>query len=266
LVLLVAIKFLVPVLFVVAMAQPYIEVSTRTPVTMDNVLEANASAKIIVLLDISKSMNYTDTYPSRLENALVITRGIAEYAVPRNDSLEVYGFSKTTKILCTNLTSLDAVDSCIEGIKSIELEKYSAIGDALYYGYSKSKTSPLPPVIVLITDGGWNYGSPVEDAVRTLVHSSIPLVVVIVGRDSRASRLIDACRAHNVTVVKASISSGDEDLLDYLSQSVYVSAKYEALKSAGVLYVYVSTRDYSIQLFILFASLAIFIASLVEGV
>lgn len=247
-----AAKFATAIIIVFAAAQPYTITYSRMTVTPENVLEVNATSRIVVLLDISTSMGYTDTFPSRIGNAVSLVEKIIEIAASKKDTVDVYGFSDSVKPLCVNSSACKL---------DIKLERFSAIGDAIFFGYAKARASALPTAIILITDGASNYGSPVEDAVKATEN----IVVMLVGNDPRASKLENACKEHRIPIFRIALSSGEEDALNYVAQKLYASAKFEALKAYGQLQISVQRRDYSIQLYLLAVLILLFVISLGEG-
>jgi Ca-activated chloride channel family protein len=248
-----AAKFATAILIVFAAAQPYTITYSRTTVTPENVLEVNATSRIVVLLDISTSMGYTDTFPSRIGNAVSLVERIIEIAASKKDKVDVYGFSDSVKPLCINSSACKL---------DIKLERFSAIGDAIFFGYAKARASALPTATILITDGASNYGSPVEDAVKATEKA---MVVMLVGNDQRALKLENACKEHRIPLFRVTLSSGEEDALNYVAQKLYASAKFEALKAYGQLQISVQRRDYSIQLYLLAVLILLFVISLGEG-
>ena len=258
-------KLVAPMLLAIAAAQPYTVTYTYTPVTMDNILSVNiTNAKIIILLDISTSMGNTDTYPTRIGSAVDLVLRIARKAVEKGDTVEVYGFSNSVRLLCiaTNTSSLETCSSVLSGL---ELEKYSAVGDAIYFGFSKAKTSTIPTALLVVTDGAANYGSPVEDAVKVVATSNIPLLAILVGSDPRASSFEEVCKKHGVQVVRVGAPSNEEEALNYVAEKLYAEARYEAFKASGKLYIEASVKDYSIQLYTLLAALPLIVVSMAEG-
>ncbi|MEL9940226.1 MAG: vWA domain-containing protein [Ignisphaera sp.] len=258
-------KFIAPMLLAVAVAQPYTVTYTYTPVTMDNILSVNiTNAKIIILLDISTSMGKTDAYPTRIGSAVDLVLRIARKAVERRDAVEVYGFSSNVKPLCI-ATNTSSLETCSSVLSKLELEKYSAIGDAIYFGFSKAKTSPIPTALLVVTDGAANYGSPVEDAVKAVVAGNIPLLAILVGSDPRASSFEETCKRYGVQVIRVGMLTNEVEALNYIAEKLYVEARYGAFKASGQLYIETPVKDYSIQLYILLAALPLTILSLAEG-
>jgi hypothetical protein len=261
-----AVKLFTPILIAFAAAQPYTVSYSYTTITLDNVLEVNTtSTRIVVLLDISKSMSYADTYPSRIGNAVSIVKRVAEMAVERGDALDVYGFSSGVKPLCIAVNK-SSLESCRAVLDSVELEQFSAVGDAIYFGYAKAMASAVPTAVVLVTDGGHNYGAPADGAVKSVASAGIPMALVLVGRDPRASSLEKACEEAGVPLFRVGVSAGEEDVLHYVAEKLYAKARFEALKAAGQLQVVVQKRDYTIQLYALLALIPLIAASVAEGI
>ncbi|MEM0027805.1 MAG: vWA domain-containing protein [Ignisphaera sp.] len=258
-------KLVAPMLLAIAVAQPYTVAYTYTPVTMDNILSVNiTNAKIVILLDISTSMGNADAYPTRIGSAVDLVLRIARKAVERRDAVEVYGFSNDVRFLCM-ATNTSSLETCSSVLSKLELEKYSAVGDAIYFGFSKAKTSPTPTALLVVTDGAANYGSPVEDAVKVVANGNIPLLAILVGSDPRASSFEEVCKRHGIQVVRVGVLSNEEEALNYIAEKLYAEARYEAFKASGKLYIETPVKDYSIQLYTLLVALPLIVLSLAEG-
>jgi len=260
------VKLATSILIAFAAAQPYTMSYSYTNITLDNVLEANAtSTRIVVLLDISNSMGQADTFPSRINNAISIVKRVIEMAVSRGDTVDVYGFSSTVKPLCVAVNKSSA-ETCNTMLDSVKLERFSAIGDAIFFGYTKAMTSALPTAIVVITDGARNYGAPIEDAVKIAASEGVPIAVVLVGSDPRAASLEKACEEQGLPLLRIGVSSDEEDVLQYIAEKIYARSRFEALKAAGHLQFLLPRRDYSIQFYILLVLIPLIIASMAEGI
>jgi Ca-activated chloride channel family protein len=260
------VKILIPILTALTASQPYIVSYTTVNVTIDNVLDVNTtSARIAILLDISRSMGYSELSSTRFSTALGIVEKIVGLAIERKDIVDIRIFSDTVKPLCLGINNESYARECIERLRGADLEKFSAIGDALIIGYSVAKASAIPIAVVVVTDGAINYGSPVEDAVDTVANSGIAVVIIIIGNDPRSLDLEKLCRDRGLPVFRVGYL-GDEEAVKYVSEKLYAKARFEALKVSGNLNIATPVKDYSIQLYLLIVLVILIAVSMAEGV
>ena len=258
-------KFATAVLICVAAAQPYVLTYTYVTVTPENILYINAtSTRLVLFLDISASMGYTDTYPSRISNAVELVEKIIVTATSRGDYVDVYVFSDKVEPLCISINS-STVDSCMAKIRGINLKKYSAIGDAFIYGYMYAKASRMPAAILVITDGAYNYGSSPLEALQSIKSSRIPVALILVGNDPRSHELEQYCKENGIPIYRVSMGSGEEEALRYVSERLFSELKFEALAVSGQTNVQVPVKDYTVQLYLLALLVPLFILSMAEG-
>jgi Ca-activated chloride channel family protein len=258
-------KFATAVLMCVVAAQPYVLTYTYVTVTPENILYINAtSMRLVLLVDISKSMGYTDTYPSRISNAVELMEKIIATATSRGDYVDVYVFSDIVEPLCISLNS-STVDACMAKLRGISLKKYSAIGDAFIYGYMYARASRMPAAILVITDGAYNYGSSPLEALQSIKSSRVPVALILVGNDPRSHELEQYCRENGIPTYRVSMGSGEEEALRYVSERLYSELKFEALVVSGQTKFQVPVKDYTVQLYLLALLVPLFILSLAEG-
>ncbi len=257
--LLTALKLCTAIAIAIAAAQPYLEIYEPVKVSIDNVLELNTSAvELLILLDVSKSMGYVDNGIKRFEIATKVLEELLR--IVKRDRVTVAVFAKDVEIVCRN-----ASISCLNKLQSIELRRYSAIGNAIVFAVSYAKASSLPVAAILITDGANNYGTPPKNALRYANESGLALVPIIVGSDPRAYDFEKACRDLGIEIRRVG-THVDEKLLKDLVEDAYREAKYVALKVRGMLYAYVAKRDYGPTLVATILALVLFLASILEGV
>jgi Ca-activated chloride channel family protein len=209
-------------------------------------------------------MGYADTHPSRISNAMGLVEKMLAMATSRGDRVDVYGFSDAVKPLCTAVNS-STLDTCMARLRETRLERYSAIGDAIIYGYTYAMVSQMPTAALIVTDGAPNYGSPIQDALRTVSAARVPLAVVLVGNDPRSLQLEEACREHGIALYRVAIGPGEDEALKYVSERLYANLRFKALAATGNIDIKVPTKDYSIQLCLLALLVPLFLLSLAEG-
>jgi len=256
------IKIATFVVLIFAALHPYTIRVVEIPISIDNVLEVNTTAiDIVVLFDISKSMGYREISSTRFDIALSILSQFLN--IVRKDHVILVVFSKEPRILCKDAT--EDTDRCLSMLRNIELEKYSAIGNAVAYGISYAKASSKPIALVLITDGARNYGMPIDDAVSIAKASSIPITVVLIGSDSRARELVDVCKNSSIDIYRVDRDL-QKDVLEDMVKDLYREVRYLALKSSGYAYAYTYSKDYTLSKALIIAALVLFLISIIEGI
>ncbi len=185
------------VLLVIAASTPVVVVTKYVPVR-------NASAKLlsrvsiahIILVDVSPSMGYRDQGVTRLKEAVMWLKNYLK-SIPSNSVVYVYSFSKNVSLVCRGVTS------CINVLDNLKVDgNYTAIGTALSYAYTLIRLLKQPSIIVLVTDGAWNYGPNPLEVLKTMGESVLrSLLVVRVGLDPRGDKFFNTLRSMGVKVV-----------------------------------------------------------------
>ena len=247
-------KIFLILLLTFSLCQPYIEKREVKPLEKGD-LEAmrEKKAALILLVDVSKSMSYEDRIGKTESFLLSFLSQLGNL-----DEVVVAVFAKDVEVVYKGPPSNFSL-SLHAG------RRYSAIGDALSFAFSYAKASGLPAGVVLVTDGGWNYGSnPVHIA---KLYGKIPLAVVHVGygASSDPELLMEVAEAAGGWYYE--INEVTLEVLESLSENLYSEVKYAALTSSGESHVeYVVKDDSSPQAFI-WAVFALFlIISLADGV
>lgn len=247
------------ILLALAAASPYIVVYKSVEVSVENV-DRVLGAKVthLLLLDVSKSMGYTDDAlggSTRMGAARIF---VEEYLS------SLGGDNAAVMLFSANLTTLcEGREHCLSSIQRVEPgRKYSAIGDALAAATLEASITRIPSVIVLVSDGGWNYGADPRDVARTLGNKT-PVIFVRVGSDPRATVLEEAARlgGYKLYNIDEFSMKAVEDLVDEVRRD----ARYEALRAAGIAAVDVPDKDYTLSTWIGAVALALLAASLRGG-
>lgn len=255
-----AAKLLVVVLFSFSAASPALVYVDRVPVSLDNIdLLAGRSVLHVVVLDVSRSMSYAEGVLCREDLALA---AVKEYvaALHKGDRVMFLLFSR-------NVSPYGpfAPSEAARALENVTAEgKYSAVGDALLAALTYASLSPRPSVVILLTDGAWNYGSDPLETAKAYAESRVPLVVVRVGSDPRGSSLpVVAEHAHGKYFELDRFSA---EAIGDLVEELRRTARYLALSARGEAYVEVKRKDYSIQLYLLLTALCIVLAVVRDGV
>ncbi len=196
-------KILLLIILFLAAASP-VELRTRVVnVTGTAVLEeaksimVNVSMIHAVLIDVSKSMLYTDNDNiTRFQEALNVAKDYLRLLSNTSEKVMLIAFSGTVNktCICSPATALKKLDSLKAG------EKYTSISAALTYTLNYLRAAQLPAVIVIISDGANNYGGEPYNAFLEANESGYPVVFIRVGFDERANSLIYWLQLHGFRV------------------------------------------------------------------
>ena len=135
---------------VVALARPV----TRTPWSEDTV----NGVDIVLMLDVSTSMQIRDVKPNRIEAARQI---LSNFAAARDrDRMALVAFAGRPVTRSPLTTDREVLRDLIDSTSNEGLEDGTAIGDALLMAGNRLQGSPAKSkVVVLLTDGANNMGA-----------------------------------------------------------------------------------------------------------
>lgn len=214
------------ILFSIAASEPSITVYEHVEVSIANIDRVmDVPIALVVAVDTSKSMGYIDGGVPRMQMAKDFLAKLASHA--GNFTIVLMKFSGRVELVYSgppvNATAI------IEGLAGGE--KYSAIGDAIGAAVSYARASGLPTAVIVVTDGGWNYGSDPVQAALQAEEQGVPVVFVVVGSDARGFKLEEMLRASGIRVYR--LDSFTYNVLDRLAEQVAKNARLEALKASG---------------------------------
>jgi Ca-activated chloride channel family protein len=179
---------------VVAIARP-VDRSTET-VTTDG--------RIVMLFDVSLSMDADDVDPSRLEAARDAAR---EFMLEVDDAVEVglISFSGTVRVEVDPTLDRGVLQRAIDGL---ELAEATAIGDALSVGTNllagSASSSPAtsddatPGTMVLLSDGETTVGKLTSDGAQEAADAGIPVYTIAFG--TADGQIVDPTTGQTVPV------------------------------------------------------------------
>lgn len=175
-----ALQLLGLALAVIAIARPVDRTTERT----------NSDGRILVLFDISLSMEAEDVDPNRLEAAKVAAQNFVD-EVDADVEVGLVSFAGVVTVEVNPTLDRDLVGRRID---SLELDLSTAIGDALAVGTDllvegieddEDRDSDLAPgVIVLLTDGETTVGRPTADGAALAAEAGIPVFTIAFGTES----------------------------------------------------------------------------------
>jgi Ca-activated chloride channel homolog len=164
---------------VVAVARPVDRTTERT----------NSEGRILVLFDVSLSMEADDVEPNRLESAKDAARKFIEEV---DDDVEVglISFAGVVTVEVNPTLDRDVVDDRIE---RLDLDLSTAIGDALAVGTrllvdgaaddENRDDDVAPGVIVLLSDGETTVGRPTAEGGSLAADAGIPVFTIAFGTE-----------------------------------------------------------------------------------
>ncbi len=161
------------------LAIPYFPITIEVPIEeLSGDQLAQSSVTIMLLMDVSYSMNYSDLEPSRLQ----VAKQIANLLVHSMSSADLIGFiSFAGKIYNQTLPTLSR-SSIINIIDDQTLYPSTAIGTALETALGVLETYQGGKAIVLFSDGKNNFGiMQLTSIAEAAAAMEIPVFTVFVG-------------------------------------------------------------------------------------
>lgn len=179
-----ALAALVPlVLLIVAFARP--EAQVRVP---------RARAVVMVVIDVSLSMQATDVDPNRITAAQNAARRFAA-ELPATFDVGLVTFAGSASVDLAPTTDREQFDRAVAGIR---LAESTAIGEAVYTALAAAQAAAgaaqggqgagpgdvAPRRIVLMSDGGTNLGRPTAQAAARARADGVPVSTIAFGTPS----------------------------------------------------------------------------------
>ncbi len=159
---------------VFGVAQP-VERSTTRP---------HAAGKIMLLLDVSLSMEADDVAPSRLDAAKKAGADFVD-AVDPDVEVGLISFSGTVN---TDVEPTTDRTRLTKAIDALELGQGTAIGDAIAAGVHVLQrgepTKDSPGTVVVLSDGETTRGRPTADGAKIAADAKVPVYTIAFGTDS----------------------------------------------------------------------------------
>jgi Ca-activated chloride channel family protein len=163
---------------VVAIARPVTTTTERT----------RAEGRIIMMFDVSLSMEATDVQPSRLEAAKAAARDFVNQVAP-DVEVGLISFSGDVNVDVAPTLDRQQLD---DGIGSLKLAESTAIGDALATGTrllvrlagDSASNGKSPGAIVLMSDGETTVGQPTQSGADEAKSANVPVFTIAFGTDN----------------------------------------------------------------------------------
>lgn len=143
------------------------------------------AATVMLVVDVSASMNATDVEPSRLEAAREAALSFVG-DLPDRLRLGLIAFDRTTRVIAPPTTDHTLVET---GIQGLYVGPGTAAGDAIFValdaitnaGGAGRTDGEKTAAIVLLSDGATTVGAPVEDAAQAAVEQGVPVTTIAFG-------------------------------------------------------------------------------------
>lgn len=189
---------------------------------------------VVILLDVSRSMNAQDLYPSRLERSkMEITETLG---LMQGDRVALMAFAGNAVLKCPLTTDHGFLKLALDDIDSMSVTMGGTrMGDALrdVMNYLLQEPDRKSRDIILITDGEDHESFPVE-AARTAGEAGVRLLIIGLGRE--AGELIP---------------SEEGGFLEYQGEPVYSRLDPETLRAMaaetpGGKYLHVGTSSFDL--------------------
>lgn len=223
----------------------------------------NLTALHVILIDESKSMLYIDNREdniTRFEYALNFTKKYLN-SLAEHDQVMIVGFSEDARKICIGNASY-----CRSQLYKLSPgKKYTGLNTALGYIYSYVTAAQYPAVIVIVSDGAYNYGGDPYDTIVHINKTGYPVLFVRIGLDRRANGLVQRLESSNIKVI--SVNQFTEKLIDQLAQDASREMRVKAFIAKKILEVKISYEDMNPYptVALIVSSLVLFIVSRLEG-
>lgn len=186
------------------------------------------AATVMLVVDVSASMQATDVAPTRLQAAREAAASFVQ-DLPDRLRLGLVSFDRTTRVLAPPTTDHAAVEA---GIASLTTGPGTAAGDAIFValdaitgaGGAGTTGGKQTAAIVLLSDGVTTVGSPVDAAAQAAVEQGVPVTTIAFGTESGTVEI--GGRLIPVPADAAAMS----DLADVTGGSFFEAASGQELK------------------------------------
>ena len=144
-------------------------------------------ATVVMVLDISLSMQATDVKPSRLEAAKEAALGFVK-DLPAQYNISVVSLSGNPSVRLPPTT--DRVQAQ-QAIRSLKLQESTAVGESIYTALSAlqlapkgTDSTPAPGAIVLLSDGQNTAGRSPAQAANEAKKQTVPIYTIAYGTEN----------------------------------------------------------------------------------
>lgn len=143
------------------------------------------AATVMLVVDVSASMEATDVEPNRLEAARQAALSFVD-DLPERLRLGLVAFDRSTRVIAPPTTDHTMVET---GIRDLYTGPGTAAGDAIFValdaitsaGGAGTTDGEQTAAIVLLSDGATTVGTPVEAAAQAAVEQGVPVTTIAFG-------------------------------------------------------------------------------------
>ena len=150
-------------------------------------MQPRERATVVMVLDISLSMQATDVKPSRLEAAKEAALGFVK-DLPAQYNISVVSLSGNPSVRLPPTT--DRVQAQ-QAIRSLKLQESTAVGESIYTALSAlqlapkgTDSTPAPGAIVLLSDGQNTAGRSPAQAASEAKKQTVPIYTIAYGTEN----------------------------------------------------------------------------------
>jgi Ca-activated chloride channel family protein len=187
---------------------------------------ARSDASVMLIIDVSGSMQATDVAPTRLEAAVRAARTLIN-GLPANDRIGLISFNGSAHL---DQPLTDNRQQVVDALSTLQANGSTAIGDALSLGVRQlapahpaaSSANRPASMIVLLTDGVSNRGMDPITAAGEAKAAGVPVETIGIGQ-----------RNGSVRVQGQEVGGVDEATLQAVAQAT--GGKYYYAEAAGQL-------------------------------
>ncbi len=146
-------------------------------------------ATVMMVIDVSLSMEATDVTPTRLKAAKAAAKQFA-HLLPKQINLGLVSFAGTPTVDVAPTTNRESVTRAID---DLQLAQSTATGDAIIAALGALRSfrvqlptengqlKPVPSKIVMLSDGARTVGRPVSDAIQAAQKARVPVSTIAFG-------------------------------------------------------------------------------------
>ena len=176
---------------------------------------ARNNADVILVIDVSGSMQATDVAPTRLDAAKNAASALIDQ-LPGDDRIALISFSSTATLKQPLTTDHGAVHAALSSLKPLALSQLNPVSR------TASGVQPRPAMIVVLTDGVSNQGIDPQRVTPELVAARVKVQTIGIG-----------LRNGNATVGGEPVGGVDEATLTAIASAT--GGKYFYAQAAGEL-------------------------------
>jgi Ca-activated chloride channel family protein len=184
--------------------------------------------QVVVVIDVSKSMDATDVAPSRLVAAVEGANSFLD-SLPAGFEVGLVAFSEVARVLATPTLDRDLVRGKLRGLTA---QTGTATGDALVLALSLFGQETEGSVIVLLSDGRQTAGqTTLEQAAGALAGAGVSVYAIALGTPAGMVSIFDTNRQEQVDVEVPPDPAGLTLLTDITKGEIFEAVTIDELNT-----------------------------------